>query len=370
MKVDKITTLIFVNSFRLGGSERQAVELIKQIDRAYFDIAVACFQKDGPLLRELPPDLVAFESFPLTSFRNWNTCRQAISFMALLRRKDVKVVQCFDFYSNVFAIPLARLVGVPVIVGSRRDEARMRTRAQHRAERISYHFATAVVANAQTLKDQLVGRDGVCERKVRVICNGVDPRRFDGGERISRNDNVLIAVLANLRPEKGHLVFLQAARCLIDRGLPIKFVIAGDGPMRQIIQEKIRDLSLSEHVRMTGVVENAAAFLRTIDILALPSLKNEGFPNAVMEAMAAGKAVVATGTGGATELVVDGLTGYIVRPTDSGALADKLAWLVSDPEMRLKMGEAGRCRVLEQFTIHKMARQFEELYTTLLRTRV
>jgi len=284
----------------------------------------------------------------------------------------VQVVQCFDFYSNLFAIPLARLCGVPVILASRRDEANMRTLAQRRAERWSYCLATGVVTNAEAIKDQLVTRDRVSSEKVWVIHNGLDLDRFDPHERsasektVSRRQELTVAVVANLRPEKGHLVFLDAVQQLRKLNPHVRYLIVGDGIMREKIETRVSELGLIGHVQLTGHVKDIPALFRSVDIAVLPSLRNEGLPNAVMEAMAAAVPVVATDTGGTSELVLDGLTGFVVKPGDPAALSDCIGRLCGDAEARHKMGEAGRRRVVDHFTIDGMATKFEALYRRLV----
>jgi glycosyltransferase involved in cell wall biosynthesis len=371
LTMKKIRVLVFTNSFRIGGSERQALELIKRVDPARFEITVACFQKDGPLLTDLPLAITQPHEFPLERFFHPSTAGHAFRFIRLLKRNHIQVIQCFDFYSNLFAIPLARLAGVPVILASRRDEASMRTPAQRRAELWSYYLATGVVANAEAIKDQLVRRDRVSSGKVWVIHNGLDVDRFDRHEgspsegTVSRRQGLTVAVVANLRPEKGHFVFLDAAKRLTKSNPQIRFLIVGDGVMRDRIKTRVSELGLTEQVQLTGAVKDIPALLRSVDIAVLPSLKNEGFPNAVMEAMAASVPVVVTDTGGTSELVIDGLTGYMVQPGDAAALGDRIGRLCGDAEMRRKMGEAGRQRIIDHFTSNRIARKFEALYSRL-----
>jgi len=370
--MSKIRVLIFTNSVRIGGSERQAVELIKRVDPARFEIIVACFQKDGPLLNELPLAISQLHEFPLVGFFHPSTAGHAFRFIRLLKRAHIQVIQCFDFYSNLFAIPLARLCGVPVILASRRDEANMRTSYQRRAELWSYGFATGVVANAEAIKEQLVRRDKVSSEKVWVIHNGFDLDRVDrhGGQpsegSIPPSQGLRIAVVANLRPEKGHLVFLDAAQRLTKSNPQARFLIVGEGVMRERIETRVRECGLTEQVQLSGEVKDIPALLRSLDIAVLPSLKNEGFPNAVMEAMAASVPVVATDTGGTSELVIDGLTGFMIQPGDAAALGDRIGRLCGDAEMRRKMGEAGRRRIVDHFTTDRMARKFEALYSRLI----
>jgi L-malate glycosyltransferase len=371
--MSRIKVLIFINSFRAGGSERQALEVIKRLDRLRFEPIIACFQKDGPLLSELPSDIGVIHTFPLQSFFGWLAFKQGIEFSKLIRQAGVQIIQCFDFYSNLFAIPWGRISGVPIILGARRDEASMRTPRQHYAELLIYKLANGVIANAESIKDQLVVRDKLISDNVWVIQNGLDLERFDErrqhslDSRKEKGAGPSIAVVANLRPEKGHLVLLEACRHLTERFATLKVFIVGNGPMKELIAQRISELKLTHCVEMTGELKNIPAFFEVTDIAVLPSLKNEGFPNSVMEAMAASLPVVATATGGTGELVIDGLTGYLVPAGDSEALQDRLGKLCADPELRKKMGEAGRQTIIERFTVDRMTRRFESLYEILLK---
>jgi glycosyltransferase involved in cell wall biosynthesis len=217
-----------------------------------------------------------------------------------------------------------------------------------------------------------MNRDGIEPSRVWTVHNGLDLCRFEREgsvgqfEHLGKGAGVTIGVVANLRPEKGHLVFLDAARRLRDRYPDARFLIVGEGPIRRQIEDRVAELGLNASVQMMGAVTNIPSVLRTMDIIVLPSLSNEGFPNAVMEAMAAGLPVVATDTGGTRELVQDGFTGYLIPPGDWTALSDRIGILCESAEARQKMGEAGRQRVVKGFTVERMARRFEALYSSLL----
>lgn len=366
----KKRVLVFTNNFLTGGSERQAVELVKRLDRSRFEPFMACFRKEGPFIHDLPPGLGDVHVFPLTSFCNATAVREGIRYLRFLRRNRIDVVQSFDFYANLFAIPLSRLAGVPVVLGCRRDEGVMRTRAHQKAERWAYRLATGIVANARAIKDQLVRRDGLKAESVWVVPNGLDLARFDAAlrqtEPARKEGEVTVAVVANLRPEKGHTVFLDAVRRLVDPLPRVRFLIVGDGVIRDKVKAAVTARGLGERVRMTGVVNPVAAILKSIDIVVLPSLRNEGLPNSIMEGLAAGLPVVATDTGGTGELVIDGHTGYLVPPGDPAILAERIAALCRQPELRRTMGAAGRRLIVEQYTAERMARSFETLYDELM----
>jgi L-malate glycosyltransferase len=368
----KIRVLIFVDSFRLGGSERQGVELAKRLSRREFEPSVVCFTKEGPLIKELPTDISEVESFPLNGFRSAGTLHQAARLYQYLRRRRIDVLQCFDFYSNLFAIPIARLARVPVVLAARREEGVTKTNNQRLAQQLVYRLATGVVANAEALKEQVLQNNGLSKRKVWVVHNGLDTQRFTDvehsskSEDVNRSTGITIAVIANLRPEKGHSMFLQAAKLLIEKGRMAHFIIAGDGSMKNEIKSQIAGMSLGKQVEMVGAIGDIPAFLKSIDIAVLPSLRNEGFPNSIMEAMASSLPVVASDSGGTRELVIDGETGFIVEPGVPEGLADRLGKLCDDRELRIKMGEAGRFRVMSHFTADKMAEKFGALYRRLV----
>ena len=159
-------------------------------------------------------------------------------------------------------------------------------------------MATGVIANAEAIKNQLVSHDGLRPEKIWVIHNGLDLKRFDVPGALSagvpvENGKVPVAVVVNLRPEKRHLVFLEAVQRLVKTVPHTQFFIVGDGPMRETIENRVKESGLTGSVQMTGAVTNIPSFLRSVDVAVLPSLRNEGLPNAVMEAMAAAKPVVA-----------------------------------------------------------------------------
>src|SRR5438093_152768 len=138
----KIRVVIFIGTFRIGGSERQAVRLAKFLNRAQFDPIIACFQKDGPLLDEHPRDLSGPVVYPLKGFLSASCLGQSVRFFRFLRGIRPHVMQCFDFYSNAFAIPLARLAGVPVVLGACREGSPTKTKAQRALQRMCYRLAT------------------------------------------------------------------------------------------------------------------------------------------------------------------------------------------------------------------------------------
>jgi len=225
-----------------------------------------------------------------------------------------------------------------------------------------------VVAISQNILDSLV-HAGVERSKIRLIHSGIDPSRFlaPGSVDGTLQDGATVGCLAVLEERKGIEFLLDAAGQLHSQGAPLKWLVGGDGTLREKLEQKARALGLGDSLSFLGFVAEPEEFLRRIDIFVMPSLF-EGLGVAALEAMAAGKPVVATRVGGLAESMLDGQTGFLVAPRDGGAIADAVAKLVSDPYRARRMGMQGRQRVLERFSLAQMATQNEAYYYELLGT--
>jgi glycosyltransferase involved in cell wall biosynthesis len=223
-----------------------------------------------------------------------------------------------------------------------------------------------VVAISQAIRD-LLEQAGVDARKIRRIPSGIEPRRFEAcaSKRTVSNGVSVVGCLAGLEERKGHHFLLQAAALLKSEGLHLRYRIAGDGSARARLEQEAVRLGLRDDVDFLGFVADTADFFVGVDLLAMPSLY-EGLGVAVLEAMAAGKAVVASRVGGMIESVIDGVTGILVAPKDARALAEGIAKLVRAPSLADEMGRQARERVLQHFTVERMAMQNESYYYDLL----
>jgi glycosyltransferase involved in cell wall biosynthesis len=223
-----------------------------------------------------------------------------------------------------------------------------------------------VVAISRAIGAQLVSA-GVDRKKIRCISSGIDPGKF---ARVSEpgavsGDTFVVGCLASLEERKGHRYLLEAAALLKARGLKIRYELAGDGPRRGQLEAEVARLGLCDRVRFLGFVGDSAAFFAGVDLLAMPSLY-EGLGVAALEAMAAGRAVVATRVGGLAESVLDGDTGLLVPPRDAAGLADAIAEIAKSRSLARTMGSRGRERVRRYFSLESMARQNESYYQELV----
>lgn len=358
--------VLMLTSFDVGGTERQMVDLVKRLDRTRFRPHLACFHKRGRLLAELPDD-VQIREFPVQGFGNPAAVGQLLAFAAWCRRIRPELVHTCDLYANVFGLPGARLAGVPARVANRReiltgDKSKAHLTAQHWA----YKAAHAVVANSSAARAQLE-RENVGADKLRLIPNGLDLSRFT--PRPPRSVRRRVVMVANLRPEKGHDTLLAAAPRILAHFPDATFTLAGDGPRRAPLEALARELGVASRVRFLGECRDVAPVLAEGDLFVLPS-RSEAFPNALIEAMAAGLPVVATDVGGIPEVVRPGDNGQLVPPDDPGALAGAVMALMDDPETAARLGRSAREDVERHYSIDRMVRRFEDLYLTEIELHV
>jgi glycosyltransferase involved in cell wall biosynthesis len=365
MPVRPHDVVLLLTSFDVGGTERQMVDLVRRLDTARFRPHVACFHQRGRLLADVP-DWVPIREFPLHGFARPSAARQFMAFAAWCREIGARLVHTCDLYANIFGLPAAAAAGVPVRVANRREIVTGdKSPAQLACQRLAYKAAHLVVANSAAAREQLE-RERVPAGKLRVIPNGLDLRRYappPAREAIRR-----VVMVANLRAEKGHDTLLAAIPAIAARHPDATFTFAGAGPRRDALETLARALSVDRRVRFAGECRDVPALLAESDLFVLPS-RSEAFPNAVIEAMAAGLPVVASDVGGIPEVVRDGVTGRLVTPDDPRALADAVIGLMDDPAGAAGLGAAARAGV-ERYSIDRMVDAFEELYLTEIETHV
>lgn len=384
MEAAKIRLLKFVAGFGFGGTERQVANLVKMLDRARFDLRFGCLKRWGHFLEEIDRHQIPLAEYSIDSLYKAGALRQHLRLASDIRRQRIQIVHSYNFYANVFAIPAAKLAGVPVIVASVRDAGVYLTPAQKCVQNFVIRFADCILVNAEAIRRWLI-EQGCAAAKIRVIKNGIDLSRFnrkknDTGLRrelgLSRSAP-LVMVLSRLNPQKGIEYFLQAAAA-VGRSCPsARFLVVGDGFVRrndviesdvtyqQALKQHAAKLGLGERVIFTGFRADVPELLSEAAVSVLPSL-SEGLSNTLLESMAAGVPVVASRVGGNPEVIEDGIGGYLVPPRDPGALAQAISAILKDRDLARDLGEQSRRRIVERFSLERMVHETQELYVQLL----
>lgn len=384
MGPERIRLLKFLTVFGMGGTERQAVSLGRALDPSRFELHVACLRRWGHLLPDVEALGVPLAEYGLDRLYGGRALRQQWRLARDLRRSRIQVMHTYNFYPTVFAVPVARLVGVPGIVVSIRDTGVYLSPWQRRVQRLVCRLAHRIVANAEAVRQWLVA-EGYEPGKITVIRNGVDlsrftPRSADGHLRRELGlppEAPIVTVLARLNPVKGLEDFVAASALVARRVRDARFLIVGDGNVvrdgavvpdvayRQALERHARRLGLGERLVFAGLRLDVPELLAEAAVSVLPSL-SEGLSNVLLESMAAGVPVVATGVGGNPEAVEDGRTGLLVPPRNPAALAGAICRTLEDAELAARLGRAGQCRIAEHFSLERAVNETERLYLTLL----
>lgn len=232
-----------------------------------------------------------------------------------------------------------------------------------------YLRATAhIVTAGEALRQQLHRDNRFPLEHMTSIPTGIDLERFQPREQAAArralgiSDAPTLGIVATLRDWKGHAYLLQALERLRERFPDWRLLIIGDGPQRKKIEQQIQQLHLGDRVRLVGNQENVEQWLNALDLFVLPSYGEEGVPQGIMQAMACGLAVVSTPVGAIREAVVDGVTGVLVEPRNADALAQALAGLMGNADLRRRMGQAGQRQARSRFGIDKMLDKMETIF--------
>ncbi len=360
-----LTPAVFLmtNSFERGGSERQFVELAGALDSGNYKVNLGCLQTIGPF-RE---NVGQVEEFDLGgSLYRLQSIRARYRLAAHLRSLGIAVAHAFDFYTNLTLIPAAKWAGTPVVIGSQRQLGDLLTPLQRRAQLTIFRWADCVICNSEAAATQLL-QSGLRRERLAVIGNGLPLSAFaDALPVMARRPGLFrIGMIARMNAlSKNHKLLLQAVARLRSHIKDLEIILVGDGPLRPELQRDAEQCGVSDVVTFLGDREDVRAILASLDVTVLPSA-SESLSNAVLESMAAGVPVIATQVGGNMELIGND-RGILFPPDDATALAAALGKMADDAKLREALGQNARRFALENFTIERMRKKHEELYSQLL----
>ncbi len=359
----------------VGGTEKQLYLLATSLNPNLFKIIVVQL---GPFhslpISHLGEGIVEVIHLPTRKIYNFHGLRQLGRLAGLAKQERVDIIHTFFEKSEVMGWLVARLSGIPIWITSRRDLGFKRKNIYKRIFKFAARHCKRCVANCYAVKNQMVQWEGLSEERIEVIYNGLDlapyqnsPDRERVRNELGFDDHIsLVGMIANFNFEiKGHRYFLEAAKTVLKKIPKVEFLLVGDGPLRNHYEKLTHALDMKEKIHFLGVRNDAPAILSNLSISVLSST-SEGLSNVILESMAAGKPVIATNVGGSREIVEGGVTGYLVPPGDSQAMAKAITELLQDPDKAKAMGAAGRKRVGEKFSIKAMVESHENLYKSLM----
>ena len=363
---DPPTVFLMANEFAAGGTEKQFILLAQALPKEKYHLRLGCVRRRGPLRDALGAEPIA--EFPLDGgFATATALRSAHRLARYLRANKVDVAHSFSFYSNLLMIPIARFAGVPVVIGSQRQLGDLLTPRQRYVQQACFRLCDRVVCNSRAAAERLFG-PRLTDEKVAIIHNAVSPESFRSGDvrHSSKATTGTVGLIGRMNTKaKNHELFLRAAAHLSAQGLPVQFLLVGDGPLRKEFEQLAQNLGIAGRVTFLGERTDVSDILTRLDILALTS-SSESSPNVIGEAMAAGVPVVTTRVGGVPELIEHDQTGMLVPSGDELALAGSLEQCLRHPELRERLARNARAFAAEHFTLSAVRDRYQNLYNECL----
>lgn len=368
-------------SLRPGGAERQMLALAERLPQDRFKIEFVAIagpgeydaraEAAGARVRSLGLGAAPNASWPLRSAKRVS---KIFRYADVVRRARYDIIDAWLYPSDVLAALARPITRTPIVIAGRRniDPHDQFGLLENGIGAVVRRLTDMVVANSAAVAEHAIAHQGVDPARIRIIRNGVEvgeptttAKRTEQRREFGVDEHqVLIGCVANYRDVKRLDRLINAFAALVGEGLPVRLELIGEGPMRPELEDQIRTAGLGDLICLHGSVPSAEPFLAAFDVV-VQSSEREGLPNALLEAGAAGRAIVATAAGGSSEIVADGETGLLVPVDDADALASALRRIVTDVELRTRLGAAARVHVTATFGMDRFVAEFAELYEFL-----
>lgn len=369
-----------------GGTEGHVLSLVRRIDRQRFSPLVIALGGGGELEPAFRKEGVPLHILDRTGItprpgQRGRTMQDALgcvrSLSGILRRERPDILHAYLPAANVIGSVAARFSGVPRVIVSKRSLAKYKARYPllRWVELLGNCLADVILVNSDAVRRDVERMERHWAGKFRKIYNGVAPIlpwTTEEKEAYRRREEIpvdacVVLCVSNFYPNKGHEELVEAAALIVPRFQNVIFLMVGrDSGTMEATRARAQERGIEASVRFVGSRTDVPDLLRASDLFVHPS-REEGFSNAILEAMTAGLPVVACDIGGNPEAVVDGKTGRLVPSRNAAAFASTVAELLADPEKRKAMGEAGRHRTTERFSLDRMVEEMESLYESLAR---
>ncbi len=374
----KIRILYIITSSGIGGAEKILYYTATGLDHNKYDVSVCSLKNKGEIARELEKRGIKVYCLHMGGrerFFGWlSSIIALIRLFPYLRRKKPTIVHSFLFRANILTRIVGYLTGIPIVISSVRVMGGEK-KYFHYVEMITSFMVDHYVAVSESVKRYIIDKSRISDEKISVIYNGVNFKNQDDPHEQNvkipfkvENEDRLLMTVGRLHVQKGHCYLIKAISKVQKEFPKVKLLVIGKGEEENNLKKLVKTLDLTDKIVFIGLSSDIEKILAIAELFLLPSLW-EGLPNALLEAMAAGKPVLATEVGGIPELVVRGETGILIPPRDSDVLATAIIDLLRNKLKAKDMGEAGRTRAEEHFSIQKMIEKTGSLYQKLLKEK-
>jgi len=359
-----VPVLITARELDQGGVERDVTKIAMHLDRSRFEPHVGTFYAKGLRYEELRAAGVPILDLPLRSLLSFDALRLGRKMLRYIKQHRIRIVHAYDA-SGVFVLPVARLAGVPVTIGSQLSYRAILDERTQKLLRWSDRVPDAILVNCEAIREYMIADEHIAAQRLEICYNGVDTSQFyPPGSR--GGATLTIGTVCALRPEKN-LPLLQEAFARVRRLQPeVKLVVVGSGAELGALQQNASRLGIVDASRFVPATREVPDWLRSMDIFVLPSY-SEAFSNSLLEAMACGCAVVASRVGGLPELTGKNQEqGLLFTSGNVEELTAQLTRLVQDAEFRRDMGNRASKFARESLSIQIAAERTGAIYERLL----
>lgn len=374
MEVNRVLLLLY--SVESAGAEKVALSIAKHINRGRFK-PIVCSLRGGRLLNEFLalniPVYILDKKKGLDLSITWKLLR-------ILRTEKIKVIHSHNFSPNLWGRVVGMIARVPVLIATEHTVATVKTRLQKVVDYMLSRITDKIIAVSNRVRDSHIEEEGIIPEKFITIYNGIEP--WNSNDKITSiyndrflkefgifPDNYIITTIGRLEPPKGYEILFKAIPIVQNVYPEAYFLIVGDGYLKANLETVVEKLKIKENVVFTGFRNDVRNILAISDLCVIPSIR-EGFSITLLEAMSAGKPIVATDVGGNAEAIINEETGIIVQPGDPVALANGIISALNDKKRAAEMGMRARRRFEECFTLQQMIDKTEGLYESLCNNKL
>jgi glycosyltransferase involved in cell wall biosynthesis len=367
-----LRVMFMQTDMRIGGAEMVTANILRRLDRNRFAPELCCLKQRGALGEELSAEIPVHHGLLSGKFdlRVWPRLTR------LIGSRQIDAAITVGAGDKMFWGRLAAWrAGVPVILSALHSTGW--PDGVGRLNRLLTPITDAFIAVAETHGRFLVQEGRFPERKVTVIRNGVDTERFAPGHDVIAvrrelglgETDPVVGIVAALRPEKNHELFFEMARRVVCDLPATRFLVVGEGPRREDLERKSREMGLQSRVQFLGSRHDVPRVLSAMDVFALTS-HVEANPVSILEAMSIGRPVVATNVGSIHEAVSEGKTGFLVPPGDATTFSDRVLQLLHAPLLAHSMGATGRQAVVRDWSLDAMVSGYEGLIESVYKRKL
>ena len=361
----RIRVLHFTDSLRAGGKERQLVELLKGLS-AYKEIVCELAIMSKVIQYNAVNNLDIKKHYLIR--KNKKDPRILVKLYKLCKEFKPDIIHTWDSMTSVYAVPVAKMLGIKLINGMIRGAPRLGLFGkEYIRSKITFPFSEVIVGNSNA---GLKAYNAPVNKSV-CIYNGFDFMRIKNivdSQIVKNKFNIrtkhVIGMVANFTQEKDYETYITAAAFILLKRDDVTFWAIGEGENMKNYEMLIRKKN-EDKVIISGRQQRIESIVNSFSIGVLATVYAEGISNSIMEYMALGRPVVATNSGGTKEIVLDGITGFLVPPGDSKRMAERIEQLLEDSKLSVKMGEEGRKRIRKEFSLEKMTNSYIDLYNRI-----